>query len=405
MKRPVKNAFSPVPAAVHQKVLTALREVKTTKPVRRKMSIILLAALLTLLLLTGAAVAANHWGVLQYLFGGAQHADDKVREKVWEVGQTKTAQGVAVTIDSVLYDGERLAVGWTFENTVPADPAYIVLGSFTADGRRINIDSNDLMDHAWLPGFMDGSAHREPLAREGFTGTIEGGAPEGVFDVILRISVFKPAQPVFSLKDSDYRDTAGQTDFARRASAIWEKSQLGYLVVDGDGEVQLTFADDPGKVYVGGTPEEIASTGKFVREDMVFSFSLDAGRASEGRIDLPVDTVYRFDGFTARYVKAALTAASTSLVAELMPEDGTYASAVSLMEEISPCLTDLEGNPLAFQTAYYPYGIGPVEKEDGTWVLQLDYSLLPALAAIPSAISITWTDKDGKRALMPLAVP
>ena len=97
----VQNAFSPVPAVVHQKVLLALKEVRIMEHVKRHFSIGIAVTVLVILLLMGAAVAASQWGVLDYLFGGAQNADEETIKKVWPVGQTQTALEVTATMDSM----------------------------------------------------------------------------------------------------------------------------------------------------------------------------------------------------------------------------------------------------------------------------------------------------------------
>ncbi len=274
----IQNAFSSVPSMVHQKVLLALKEVKTMKPVKRHFSIVIVVAVLVTLLLMGAAIATNQWGVLDYLFGGAQNADEETIKKVWPVGQTQTALGVTAMIDSVLYDGGRIAVGWVFENADPKEPVYFILDHLLADGRTITITSNDGLENTWLPDPFQLDIHPDTVVKGGFTGVIQGGGPEGEFDVVIRMSIFKPIQPIYILKDTDFQNKWGQLDDSRRNPFIWEKSRQGYLVVSEDGEVQLTLPEheDTGEVYVGGLPDEVESMGRFEREDMEFTFTLNA---------------------------------------------------------------------------------------------------------------------------------
>jgi hypothetical protein len=181
--------FSLVPEAVHQKVLMALKEAKTLKPAKRYFPVGI-AAVLATLLLTGAAVATNQWGVLDYLFGGSQNADKQTIEKVWPVGQTQTALGITATVDSVLYYGESIAVGWVFENAEPEEPVYFILDHPEADGRAIIFTSNDGLENTWLPDPFPLNIHPDSVVKGGFTGIINGGAPNGEFEVCIRISVF-----------------------------------------------------------------------------------------------------------------------------------------------------------------------------------------------------------------------
>lgn len=271
------NCFSSVPDLVHQKVLAALREAKKMKPVKRHFSVGVIVAALVTLLLTGAAVATNQWGVLDYLFGGAQNAGEEAMKKVWPVGQTQTAFGVTAAIDSVMHDGRNIAVGWVIENARPEEPVYFILDSPLADNRTITFTSNDGLENTWLPDPFPLHIHPDSVLKGGFTGVINGGEPKGEFEVCIRISVFKPVQPVYVMKDADFLNKWGQVDYSRMNPAIWEKSKQGYLVVNEMGDVQLTLPEyeKTGEVYVGGSADEVESMGKFKREDMVFTFTLN----------------------------------------------------------------------------------------------------------------------------------
>jgi hypothetical protein len=280
-----QNTLLPVPEEVHQKVLLALREAKVTKPVQRRWSIGVVAVALITLLLMGVAVATNQWSVLDYLFGGAQNASKEVLKKVWPVGQTQTVLGVTATVDSVLYDGKSIAVGWVFENAKPEEPVYFILDPPIADGRTITFTSNDGMENTWLPDPFSMHVHPDSVVKGGFTGVINGGAPKGEFDVVIRISIFRPIQPVYVIKNADFLNKWGQIEHNRMKPVVWEKSRQGYLVVSELGEVQLTLPEneETEEVYVGGSAGDVESMGKFKREDMVFTFTLSS-TANENRM-------------------------------------------------------------------------------------------------------------------------
>jgi hypothetical protein len=271
-----QNNFSPVPEIVHQKVLAALKEAKEMKHAKHHFSAGIIIAALVTLLLSGAAVATNQWGVLDYLFGGARNAGEEAMKKVWPVGQTQTALGVTATLDSVLYDGKNIAVGWVLENANPEEPVYFILDPPVADKKAITFTSNDGLENTWLPDPFMLHIHPDSVLKGGFTGVINGGEPKGAFEVCIRISVFKPAQPIYIMKDEDFLDKWGQVDYSRMNPAIWEKCMQGYLVVNEMGDVQLTLPEyeKTGEVCLGGSADEVESMGKFKREDMVFTFSL-----------------------------------------------------------------------------------------------------------------------------------
>jgi hypothetical protein len=78
------------------------------------------------------------------------------------------------------------------------------------------------------------------------------------------------------MRGADFLNKWGQVDYNLMNPAIWEKSKQGYLVVNEMGDVQLTLPEyeKTGEVCLGGSADEVESTGKFKREDMVFTFSL-----------------------------------------------------------------------------------------------------------------------------------
>jgi hypothetical protein len=272
----VQHVFTPVPEEVHQKVLAALKMTKELRPVRRRFSAGIVAVVLFTLLVMGAAVASNQWSVLDYLFGGAQNADEVIKNRVWPVLQSQTALGVTATVDSALYDGKSISVGWVFENANPEEPVYFIMDTPMADDRTITTTSNDGLENTWLPDPFSFHINPDSVYKGGFTGIINGGAPDGKFSVSIRISVFKPVQPIYIIKDADFLNKWGQVDYNLMKPVIWEKSRQGYLVVREDGEVQLTLPnyEKSGEVFVGGSADEVESTGKFKREDMIFTFFL-----------------------------------------------------------------------------------------------------------------------------------
>jgi len=273
---PIQNAFLPVPESVHNKVLLALKEAGTMKPAKYRFSAIVVLALLVTLILMSVAVATNQWGVLDYLFGGLHNADEEIIKKVWPVNQTQTAFGVTATIDSILLDGGKIAVGWMFENISPDEPVYMVMDMPLADGKLVLWDSNDGVDHSWIPQAINTGFDLEPIMKRGFTGIIQGDAPQGDFDIIICVAVFKPIQPIYVVKYADYQNKFGQINFELMQPAILEKNEQGYIVVTEDGEIQYTLLGEEhkGNVYVGGTPDELASIQKFQREDMEFLIHL-----------------------------------------------------------------------------------------------------------------------------------
>ena len=404
---PIQNAFPAVPESVHHKVLLALKEARIMKPAKRRFSVSLTVALLVILLLMGAAVATNQWGVLDYLFGGAQNADEETIKKVWPVEQTQTAHGVTATIDSILLDGNRIAVGWVFENTNPHEPVYMLLDVIQADGKPVLCDSNDGIDHSWLPDPFESRAHPEPVTKEGFTGIINGEAPQGDFDIIIRVAVWKPIQPIYTVRYADYQNKFGQTDFEMMKPTITEKNEQGYIVVTEDGEIRFTLPGEEhrGNVYIGSTPDEMASLQKFQREDMEFVIQLKADSIIPWYKELTTKGVFRFEDYAGRYTKAEIMPESIHLVAEITPEDGSYASAEAFIKSMTTMITDGLGNPLKFAHGVELPGIMPVRREDGTWFVKAEFINLPLPEAMPPILSVTFQRQDGKRMMMPLYIP
>ena len=144
-------AFPPVPENVHWRLEQALKQKK--EPMKMKKTLrpatALALTLAVLLALTGAALAAEQLGVLDYLLGRAKPSET-LRASVQPAAATETADHIRIELSGVIYDGSRLAFGLTAENLLPDVIAMVTLESVRMNGENVYINFQSLQEQ-WLP--------------------------------------------------------------------------------------------------------------------------------------------------------------------------------------------------------------------------------------------------------------
>lgn len=144
-------AFPPVPENVHRRLEQALKQKK--EPMKMKKTLrpatVLALTLAVLLALTGAALAAEQLGVLDYLLGRAKPSET-LRASVQPAAATETADHIRIELSGVIYDGSRLAFGLTAENLQPDDIAMVTLESVRMNGENVYINFQSMQEQ-WLP--------------------------------------------------------------------------------------------------------------------------------------------------------------------------------------------------------------------------------------------------------------
>ncbi|MEG0638703.1 MAG: hypothetical protein RR824_01610, partial [Clostridia bacterium] len=89
-----------------------------------KRSFGLILAIVLTLALAGAVAAVIHWNVMEFVFGAEKPEATFLVKNI----EAQTSDGqVTLTVNSILCDGEMLALDWTVCNAKPASPVFLQL--------------------------------------------------------------------------------------------------------------------------------------------------------------------------------------------------------------------------------------------------------------------------------------
>lgn len=375
------NAFPAMPDECRAALSTAARSVKEEDPVKRKYPVaILVAAILTLM--TTIAIAEG-WNVLAFL---GIDPDSDAQTLVQPVSTSASVDNCTIRIDSAITDGEYLAFDWTVTNTKPETPVYLVVEKFTANGESISTDGTDDFDYQWLPGWcnngtmMDGEWVKLPILTD------------DCLHVEMIVGVYTPEKPVYLM---DVFDT----------KAIQQKWNEGYyVIVGGDGFI----IDDPeeGLVQGFGPVNKVTGAG-LLRSEMKISFDLDlkAARASVRHPKLP-DPVTK-DGTTLAVQSISISPMQTRIVATIGPKNASYEDIQAWCQDYGDFLfCDEDGNEIKWwDLCLMPqWEITTEEAPDGTWFLQLDYSMIEVKQTLPDTVYLVFEKESGFRTELPVTL-
>lgn len=128
-------ACPPMPEAFHQRIVDTIEELEEKEMLKpKKMSILLIAALIGALLLAGLAYAATRSGILGDLFGS--NAPSEAAQALLQPGESVEQNGVRLTIDEYLLDGNKLHMTCTFLSNAD-EPLVCALEFPTVNGAGV----------------------------------------------------------------------------------------------------------------------------------------------------------------------------------------------------------------------------------------------------------------------------
>ncbi len=402
------TVYPSVPESTHLRLEKALEE-KTnmkTKKLIRPATVVVIALLLTLLI-GGAAYAATQTGVLQYLLNG-QEPPEQLRNMAQHMEYSAEADNIRVDLDSLVFDGDRLALSFTVENQKPDDLALVTLDGVYLEGDWIGMEFGSL-ENQWLPDIFRidvAGAERNPvgggcLARaleKQYTGVIQG---EAVF------TVQRPERPmvvcdpwmwydydaVFGMdENSNY---GGKEDFSYRREQIQKAGltvahpfqmdarywyQEGYTVVDASG--QMLMEEEQNRYLV---PEEFGAYPAYHQTAMYptqmkqtaeirIPFTLDTDAAREFRVDARME--FELPDCRVKVEKCVLSPLSTLIELRLYPNENTPEAALALAERYGyPALLDENGSLVEFlEMEGEGNWNGASQDEDGNYYTEIDYA-------------------------------
>ena len=125
----LKKAFAPASDDFRHHMETTLDNMEdlTMKKTPRRISA--LAVALIILLIAGVALAAAHFGVLEFITYRDQEGNALVNETliahVQPIGETLTGDAASVTVLDAICDGASLSLAWTAQNNLTDEDVYV----------------------------------------------------------------------------------------------------------------------------------------------------------------------------------------------------------------------------------------------------------------------------------------
>ena len=378
-------AFPPVPENVHRRLEQALKQKK--EPMKMKKTLrpatALALTLAVLLALTGAALAAEQLGVLDYLLGRAKPSET-LRASVQPAAATETADHIKIELSGVIYDGSRLAFGLTAENLQPDDIAMVTLESVRMNGENVYINFQSMQEQ-WLPDVFA----LEPAgqyARNPVTGGMQSIAMDKTYTgrvaceatVVVRrpvngkLVVFDPVMwydydEVYGKSAPDYRERrdairacCGVTvaDAAACLNVVnsYDVQALleeGCTIVRSDGSFLLEeacaaqyreqYADD--SFGASAQDSQLISRAGQMRETarITLQFEIDADAAQSASHAIAVPDI-ALSYATVRFERVFVSPLTTAVSMRLYPKNADELSALQALE--TPWLVDAQGEAL-----------------------------------------------------------
>lgn len=376
----LRAAFPAMPEECRAALSDAARSVKEEDRMKRKYPVAILVAVI-LILMTTIAIAEG-WNVLFFL---GLDPDSDAQTLVQPVFTSARVDNCTITIDSAITDGEYLAFDWTVTNTQPETPIYLRVEEFTANGETVWTDGTDDFDNQWLPGWcnngtmMDGEWVKLPNVLTGDTLQVE-----------MTVAVYTPEKPVYHLDNFN-------------ADAILQKWAEGYYVIVG-GDDMIFHEPDEG-LFLGrpGSVLDYVEQG-LIRSEMTVQFDLDlkAARASVRHPELPAPVTT--DGTTFSVQSIAISPLQTRIVAAFAPENASYEDISAWCQKADFSFYDGDGNRMNhWDICLMPqYELTVEEAPDGTWFLQLDYSMIEVEQTLPETVYLVYKTESGFRTELPV---
>lgn len=383
--------YGPVPDNVHGRLHTTLDNLKEDEPVKKMRFQPLLVALI-LILLCGVAIAAvSSWGVREALTHQSRSGEELINETLMEyaqpVGKVYENNVLRVEVTDAIYDGASVIAAWTVTNLT--DELLYIYMEPTEDSINWNdgpasfsaVD-NFIKPGETLNGLMDCRVYDLP---EGDRARV--GLRYNVLRTAAEIAYFDYPEMGYMKGDDyiQYEDgTERQVTYEEATKAALAEGKLALAVFPDE---YLTFPDTFYSVALEPVYEALDATGKFysMADAMVETGMFAPASTLDAAFDLQVphnavrsllpggempEMVY--DELTMRISKADCSPGTLEIVVDAIYPDKETAD---LYENVSFVGMNEEGrldwDDNSSWGAYIP---GPVEQEDGSWLMQYNIS-------------------------------
>ena len=305
-------------------------------PVKRKISRGTVTIVVTIVLLMSAGIAAvNNWNVLDFL---KEWKETDAPFITAAVGQEAETENAWLKVESVVYDGEKLAFDLTLENRHPEVPMWCWVEKLTVNGEAcepgivaaparngsedgaLDVVSSGFEDQ-WLPNefYPDGIAQCGEMID---LSLIHADGKETAH-VELCIKVYRPIRPValIEIRESFHEELeqkAAEGYYAIPADT-WDGTEFypeGHLCPEED----LNVCPEGWSIAVSGCPEE-NGMGGMTEETLEISFDVQKTELVEGVVHLQPQESYENEYCTAVFEKAEVSPLGLYLTLRVKPKN------------------------------------------------------------------------------------
>lgn len=408
----LREAFAPMPHETRQvikKTLDNLRPAYTGS--RSKLRFAPVLALLLALALLGTALAAMREQILVYLLGDQGQASPELTQMVQPLDVTGTADGVRVTLNGALCDGQRIAFSFEAENENPGSPAAVVLEDTMVHRERISgaFTSTATADSLlWVPSFrLDVLPVARNPAPGGMTAELQTPITEETISCTATFSIWRPRGKLVvadagMLEDLSGLDTETRLEYEDQRKTIYcfddvtiadaahldalQWAQQGYTVIDLSGQVYegAAAAYERGE-YAYAWTESVPFDALEKTGEVRLTFELAVTPVRE----LAFGDEIALGDCTARMNRLCVSPLSTDIAFDLIPAQNTREAAEALRSTYGWLeARDENDQPLSYQEMDYLYeGQGTVCEQDGIWLCRFVLDM-PGLVSMPQAICL-----------------
>ncbi len=365
-----------------QQLIRRMPEHKEEQNMRHIPKRLILFAALILMALTTTAYAVSRPAVLDWLLGFSP-AGDALTQTVQEIRAEAKADGIAIRVTSLVWDGSQFAVAYEAEAEEPTQAALFRLEPvFTIGGRE-----------AAFPSYLEPEMHivpstrldlapvqRNPVAQGQWSGAIEGLS--GQTECALTFRIYRPEKafvfligPEDDLRRIDEQEADYQADLRDRMNCL--QSLRNAIIPDADQQDEAYWIAQG--YTVGG--ENLCETAA-----VTVRFTFDADRVQTRDYSGVADIALK--DATVHIARFRLSPLVTNLDVRLIPQENTQEAAQALANRYGEgMLTDGNGEPVIYSdmdslSDETPY----VTCMDGQWVCRYVMEL-PGLEVFPEAVA------------------
>lgn len=361
--------------------------------VPQRLAVRILAAVSALLILCGAALAVARPAVLNWLLGGSP-ASTPLEESVQTVFASAEADGISISVTSLVSDGERMDFSFALENRDPSHPTMVALLQAQIDGQPVPLLSSASPDQPK----MVPSPHLDilPVQRNPALGGGSCRIPAQRSDsplCTLTFAVYRPQQRFAFLLAPDGILTHSSSYSGEQLAEVNDSLQAlrsfqNAVLLSDEAEYTLgdTLVDEGGCL----SDPHRAHLNETARISLTFSF--DASQAWS--YDFSKTPDHRLTDCMVHVRQLRLSPLETVLELHLIPDENTEAAARALAGRYGAySLTDASGAPVSYSSMDFLASNTPdVTQTDGRWVCRY-LSNMPGLLNFPKEIIIS-TDRE-----------